>query len=166
MHVHVHVLVYVPLLAASVHSQLVTAGCTPIDSHYVFEHTGLRASVEDFAVNFWNWKEKAVLALLQKVLQGCHDNYQQSDDSLSPPPPTERAPGSPTPPPPSLPPPTMEAVAATATAEAHTWKLTAMILGLVLAAVLLLVAAVFLVVRATSNSGSAASSAAPEMEMM
>ena len=153
MHVHVHVLVYVPLLAAAVHPQLVTAGCTPIDSHYVFEHTGLRASVEDFAVNFWNWKEKAVLALLQKVLQGCHDNYEQSDDL-------------PAPPPPSLPPPTMAVVAATATAEAHTWKVTATVLGLVLAAVLLLVAAIFLVVRATSNSGSAASSAAPETEMM
>ena len=121
----------------------------------MFEHTGIRASVEDFAVNFWNWKEKAVLALLQKVLQGCHDDYGQSDDL-------------PAPPPPSLPPPppTMAVVAATATAEAHTWKVTAMILGLVLAAVLLLAAAIFLVVRATSNSGSVASSAAPETEMM
>jgi hypothetical protein len=108
-------------------------------------------------VNFWNWKEKAVLALLQKVLQGCHDNYGQSDTPGSPPPL----------PPPSLPPPTMAVVAATATAEAHDWKVTAIVLGVVLAAVLLLVAAIFLVLRATSNnSGSAASSAAPETEMM
>ena len=61
---------------------------------------------------------------------------------------------------------TTEAKAATATAEAHTWKVTAIVLGLVLAAVLLLVAAVFLVIRATANSGVAASSAAPETELM
>ena len=99
-----------------------------------------------------------MLALLQKVLQGCHDNYGQSDTPGSPAPPPL--------PPPSLPPPTMAVVAATATAEAHDWKVTAIVLGLVLAAVLLLVAAVFLVIRATANSGVAASSAAPETELM
>ena len=91
----------------------------------MFEHTGIRASLDDFAVNFWDWKEKAAISLLQKVLQGCDDHFEMN-----------------------------LFVAATAIAEAHTWKVTAIVLGSILAAVLL-VAAGFLVVRARSNSGSA-----------
>ena len=101
-----------------------TAASLPsYDRHYRL-HTGIRASLEDFASNFWNWKEKAAISLLQKVLQGCDDHFEISF------------------------------VAAAATAEAHTWKVTAIVLGSVLAAVLL-VAAGLLVVRARSNSGSA-----------
>ena len=90
----------------------------------MFEHTGIRASLEDFASNFWDWREKAAITLLQKVLQGCDDHFE------------------------------MSFVAAAATAEAHTWKVTAIVLASVLAAVLLVVAG-FLVVRARSNSGTA-----------
>ena len=66
-------------------------------------------------------------------------------------------------PPPSPPPPPNAFVltAATATAEATTWKVTAIVLGVVLAVVLLLVAAVFLTMRgtpATANTGGADSS--------
>merc|ERR1719424_1672730 len=52
-------------------------------------------------------------------------------------------------------------VAATATAEANTWKVTSIVLGVVLAAVLLLVAAVFVIMamRGTLNSGAGAGGA-------
>ena len=71
--------------------------------------------------------------------------------------------------PPALPPPlgVIAFKVAMATAETNTWKVTAIVLGVVLAAVLLLVAAVFLVMRRTANSGAAAGGAeAGGAEMM
>ena len=71
--------------------------------------------------------------------------------------------------PPALPPPlgVIAFKVAMATAETNTWKVTAIVLGVVLAAVLLLVAAVFLAMRGTTNSGAAAGGAeAGGAEMM
>ena len=63
-------------------------------------------------------------------------------------------------PPPPPPPSAFVFKAATATAEANTWKVTSIVLGVVLAVVLLLVAAVFvLTMRRTANSGAAAGGA-------
>jgi len=66
--------------------------------------------------------------------------------------------------PPAPPPPlgVLAFKAKAATAEANTWKVTAIVLGVVLAAVLLLVAAVFVLVamRRTASSGAAAGGAA------
>ena len=73
--------------------------------------------------------------------------------------------------PPALPPPlgVIAFKVAMATAETNTWKVTAIVLGVVLAAVLLLVAAVFvlLAMRGTANGGAAAGGAeAGGAEMM